>query len=317
MNILVTGGAGYIGSTAVKSLIEKGHSVVVIDNLSKGIIELVHPKAKFYKIDLTDKNGLKKVFKNHNFDKIMHFSAYKAVGESMFNAVKYSDNITGMINLLNCMVEFKVPKIIFSSSAAVYGIPSKEIVDEETPVAPISFYGYTKLAMENLIEWYSKIHKISYIALRYFNVAGDSGLKYIDPEANNIFPIIMEVINGKRDKLTIFGNDYKTKDGTCIRDYIDVNDLVDAHILALDCEFNGVINLGTGKGFSVKELLDSFVEVYGKKIPFEYGKRREGDPAALIASNIKAKKFLSWNPKRDVKEMIRSTLIAYGIKPKK
>jgi UDP-glucose 4-epimerase len=310
MNILVTGGAGYIGSIAVKKLIEKGYSVTVVDNLSKGKKELVDKKAKFIKLDLTDKN-LISVFQKNKFDAIIHFSAYKAVEESMVDAVKYSDNISGMINLLNCMVKSKTQKIIFSSTAAVYGMPEKEIIDEKTPTNPINYYGYTKLAMEQIIEWYNKIHKIQYIALRYFNVAGDGGLNYTDPEAKNIFPIISEVISGKRKILTIFGTDYNTDDGTCVRDYIDVNDLVDAHILAINKNFNGILNLGTGKGYSVKELVKAFSEVLGKKIPTEYGKRREGDPAKLVASNKKAKKILGWNPKVKLKEMIKTTLKAY------
>jgi UDP-glucose 4-epimerase len=309
--ILVTGGAGYIGSAAVKELISKNYEVIVVDNLSKGQRNLVDSKAKFYQIDLVDKEKLSLVFKENNIDAIMHFAGYKAVEESMENAVKYSDNITGTINLLNLMVKYKVLKIIFSSSAAVYGVPDKKIIDEETPVNPINFYGFCKIECEKIIQWYNKVHNIEYICLRYFNIAGDCGLKYIDEDAQNIFPIIMNVITGKQDKLIIFGDDYNTEDGTCVRDYIDINDLVDAHILSLDCKENEIINLGTGKGYSVKELINGFEKVTEKKISFEIGKKRKGDPEALIASNTKAKDILNWNPKVNLNDMIYSTYQAY------
>jgi len=311
MKILVTGGAGYIGSAAVKSLIEKGQEVVVVDNLSKGKKKLVDKNAIFYETDLIDKEKLEEIFKKHQIDAIIHFAAYKAVGESMSNASKYSHNITGTINLLDCMVKFNVKKLIFSSSAAVYGMPDVKVIDENITLNPINYYGFTKLECERIIEWYNKVHNIQYINLRYFNVVGDAGLKYIDPEAENIFPIIMEVITGKREKLVIFGNDYNTEDGTCVRDYIDVNDLVDAHILALTVNYNGSINLGTGNGFSVKQLVEAFMEVTGKKFKYEYGDRRPGDPAALIASNEKAAKILKWKPRRSLREMIKTTYEAY------
>jgi UDP-glucose 4-epimerase len=268
MRILVTGGAGYIGSACVHKLIKK-HEVVVVDNLSKGKKEFVDPKAEFYKLDLADRGALQKAF-SKKIDAVIHFAAYKAVEESMEDAVKYSDNITGTINLLDMMVKKGVRKIIFSSSAAVYGMPKKEIVDEDAETKPINYYGYTKLACEQIIGWYSNIHAIEHVNLRYFNVAGDSGLGYVDPDAKNIVPILMEVLSGKRKKLTVFGNDYKTRDGTCIRDYIDVNDLVDAHILALDVEGSHVINLGTSKGSSVLELINATEKVTKKKLAFHF-----------------------------------------------
>jgi len=309
--ILVTGGAGYIGSVAVKVLVEKGYNVVVIDNLSKGSKELVHKKAKFYEADLVDDVSLGKVFVENDINAVILFASYKAVEESMKDAVKYSDNIKGTINLLNQMIKNDVKKIIFSSSAAVYGEPKKGIVDEKSPTKPINFYGFTKLDCENIIEWYHEIYNLGYVSLRYFNVAGDAGLNYVDPDAKNVLPIIMEVLFEKRDKLMVFGDDYPTRDGTCIRDYIDVNDLVDAHILALETDYNGVINLGTSNGVSVKELITLTEEVVGKKIPFIIGKKRPGDPPMLIASNKLAKKVLGWEPKRTVKEMIKTTYEAY------
>jgi len=311
MRVLLTGGAGYIGSACVRLLIDKGYEVIVVDNLSKGKEELIDKRAKFFKVDLTDKEKLREVFEKEHIDAIMHFAAYKAVNESMQNPVKYSDNIIGTINLLNIMVEFNVKKIIFSSSAAVYGISEKEIIDESCELKPLNFYGFTKLECERIIEWYHKVYGINYISLRYFNVSGDSGLKYVDPNAQNVFPLIMEVILGKKDKFVIYGKDYNTEDGTCKRDYIDINDLADAHISALNSDYNGAINLGTGKGYSVKELVDNFIEVTGKKFPYEYGQRRAGDSASLIASNSLAKEVLNWFPKRGIKEMIRTTYLAY------
>ncbi|MBN1176025.1 UDP-glucose 4-epimerase GalE [Candidatus Woesearchaeota archaeon] len=311
MNILIAGGAGYIGSIAVKELIKLKHNVIVIDNLSKGKKELVDKQAKLFIGDLTDKLFVQEIFSNNKFDAVIHFAAYKAVEESMIDAPKYSQNIIGSINILDSMVKFNVPKIIFSSTAATYGMPKTEIVNEETKTEPINYYGFTKLEIENIMKWYNKIHGINFIALRYFNVAGDGGLKYIDPEAKNILPIIMEVITGKRKELTIFGEDYNTPDGTCIRDYIHVLDLVDAHIKALNVKGNHIINLGSNKGFSVKELVNATQDITKKIIPLKSGQRRSGDPAKLIASNDKAKNILGWEPKHDIQEMISSTFNAY------
>jgi len=306
----VTGGAGYIGSAAVKELV-KSYKVIVVDNLSKGDRSLVHKDADFYEVDLTDCQALEQVFFN-DIDAVMHFAAHKAIGESMSNAVKYSDNILGTINLLNLMVKYKVPRIIHSSTAAVYGIPDNNPIIEGSDTKPINYYGYTKWVSENQIMWYSLVHGLSYVCLRYFNVAGDVGLGYIDPDAQNVFPILMEVISGKRDKFVIFGKDYDTPDGTCVRDYIDINDLISAHILAID-KGEGVINLGTSSGVSVKELLDTTIKITGQRIPWEYGKRRPGDCDILVASNLKAREVLDWKPQRSVKEMIESTFRAYSI----
>lgn len=309
--ILVTGGAGYIGSAFVKLAISKDYEVVVVDNLSKGKIDLVDKKSKFCQLDLIDMAKLEEVFKENEFDAIVHFAAYKAVGESMENAVKYSGNIVGTINLLNLMIKYKINKIVFSSSAAVYGIPKKEVVDEEDITKPINFYGFTKLECEKIIEWYGQIYGIKYLNLRYFNVVGDAGLKYQDPKAENVFPIFMDVITGKREKFTICGDDYDTRDGTGVRDYIDINDLVEAHLLALESAYDGVINLGTGNGISVRELIEGFVRVSGKNFRVEAGPRRAGDSACLVASNKKANEILGWQPKRSISEMIKSTYESY------
>ncbi|MBU1974771.1 MAG: UDP-glucose 4-epimerase GalE [Nanoarchaeota archaeon] len=309
--ILVTGGAGYIGSVAVKTLLDRGFKIIVVDNLSKGLRELVDIRSQFYELDLTDNNALCRVFEENKIDAVIHFAGYKRVDESMENAVKYSDNIVGGINLLNQMVEHGVKKMIFSSTCAVYGMPETDVADEKTPCKPINFYGYSKLAFEEILVWYLKVHKISYISLRYFNVAGDGGLYYVDPDAMSVIPRIMAVAFGKQEKLVIYGDDYDTRDGTGVRDYIDINDLVEAHIIALDVDYNGIINLGTANGVSVKEPIDHTEEVTGKKVLFEIGKRRKGDPACVLASNMLAKKILGWEPKRDIKEMIRSTYDAY------
>jgi len=312
MNILVTGGAGYIGSAVVKSLISKGYEVIVVDNLSKGSKEFIDQKAVFYEIDLTNKEALNKIFSENKIEAVVHIAGYKSVEESMENPEKYAINITGTVNILDCMVKHNVKKIIFSSSAVVYGMPDNEIIDENTPLNPISIYGLTKVECEKTLESYHKTHNINYISLRYFNVAGDSGLNYTDPDSKNIFPIIMEVISGKRGKLTIFGDDYKTKDGTCVRDYIDVNDLVDAHVLALETDYTGIINLGSGKGFSVKEIVDTFTLLSNTKFKYEFGPRREGDPDTVVASNKKANEILKWSPKRNIKDMVKSTIKAYS-----
>jgi UDP-glucose 4-epimerase len=314
MNILVTGGAGYIGSVAVRELIKAGHKVIVVDNLSKGNKRLVDKKADFYQGDLINPVFLEGVFSQHSFDAVIHFAGYKAAGESMYKPELYSENILGSINLLNCMLKHKVKKIIFSSSAAVYGNPEYAPVDENHPTRPINYYGFTKLKVEEIISWYANLKGLIGINLRYFNVAGDGGLNYVDPHAQNIFPLIMEVLSGKRKELTVFGNDYETKDGTGVRDYIDVNDLVRAHLLALKLDRSETINLGTSKGVSVKDLITWTEEVTGKKVNWKFGPRREGDPAILTASNHKAKKILGWEPQVNTKEMIRSTFQAYQIK---
>jgi len=311
MKILVTGGAGFIGSACVKSLIAQNYEVIVVDNLSKGKKALVDNNANFYEGDLVDVIFLEKVFKDNKIDAVIHFAGYKAVGESMSNPEKYNDNIFGTVNVIDLMVKYGVKKIIFSSSAAVYGEPEYSPVDENHRLKPINYYGFTKQKCEEIIDWYSKLKGIIGISLRYFNVAGDAGLNYVDPCAENVFPLIMEVFNGQRDKLIVFGNDYDTRDGTCIRDYIDINDLVDAHILALNLNESGAINIGSENGVTVKELIDGFENETGKKLNWEYGARRNGDPAQLTASAKKAKDLMGWKASRDVKNMIKGTVRAY------
>jgi len=309
MRILVTGGAGYIGSSCIKALCDKRHIVCVVDNLSKGILDNVDPRAEFFKLDITEAKKLDDLFSNKKFDAIIHFAAYKAVGESMENPIKYSDNIKGTLNILDSMVRHNVKKIVFSSSAAVYD-DNNSIVTEKSPLNPKSYYGYTKKAGEELIEWYSKTHGITGISLRYFNVAGDYGLGYIDPEPENVLPIMMEVLTGKRDEFIIYGDDYDTRDGTCIRDYIHIIDLVDAHVLALNLNETMILNLGTGNGTSVLELVQSALKI-DSSFKYKIGPRRKGDPGVLVADNSKAKKIMGWSPKHDIDEMLKSTLKAY------
>lgn len=313
MKILVTGGAGYIGSVAVSQLLAKGYTVVVIDNLSKGVRSLVPKGADFYEGDLCDSTFVSSVFKKHTFDSVIHFAAYKAVDESLHNVAKYSDNITGTIVLLNAMATHKVSRIVFSSSAAVYGVPEIDIIDETVDPAPINYYGFTKLEMERIMKWYADCYGMHCVMLRYFNVAGDGGLGYIDPFAKNIFPILAEVLTGKRERIEVFGNDYPTRDGTCVRDYIHVIDLIDAHINALSVDGFHVVNLGTSHGSTVLELIKVFEEVSGKKILYSITGRRDGDPACLVASSEKALKLLQWKPQLDIKEMVASTLKAYDL----
>lgn len=307
-NILVTGGAGYIGATCVMKLCDLKYNVFVIDNLSKGDKKYVDTRSQFAKIDLLDKKKLNNFVKNKNIDLVIHFASNKAAGESMENASKYSENIICAINLLDVMVENKIPKIIFSSSAAVYGNPNYIPVDEKHIVEPINYYGYTKLCIENMIFWYKKIHNIQYTILRYFNVVGNSSIKYIEKDAKNLFPIILDVIQNKKSILSIFGNDYDTTDGTCIRDYIHINDLVDAHLLSIEKGDNEIFNLGSENGYSVLDVVNEFEKQLKQKINKQIIKRRIGDPERLIASSDKAKKVLGWKIKHNLSHMIKNTV---------
>ncbi|MDZ7612026.1 MAG: UDP-glucose 4-epimerase GalE [Candidatus Moranbacteria bacterium] len=308
--ILVTGGAGYIGSACVKDLCRKGYQVEVVDNLSKGRRELVDKKAGFIKLDILDLEKLKNFIKEKNFDAVIHFASHKDAGASMEDAPLYSENIRAMINLLDSMVEHSIAKIIFSSSAAVYGDPQYSPADENHPLKPINYYGYTKMACEQLMQWYKLIHGIEFVSLRYFNVAGDHGLGYLDPYAKNLFPIIQDVLSGKREELQIYGDDYETRDGTGVRDYIHLSDLVEAHLKALELEGSDVFNLGTKEGQSVLEVVREFEKQSGKKIPRKFVPRRKGDPAELIADSSKAAKKLRWSARRGLAEMVESTLRA-------
>ena len=313
MSVLVLGGAGYIGSHTVYELIERGEDVIVADNLQTGHIEAVHPKAGFYKGDIRDKNFLDEIFKKEKINAVIHFAANSLVGESMTNPLKYYDNnLYGTMILLKSMVENGIDKIVFSSTAAVYGEPENIPILETDRTEPTNTYGETKLSMEKMFKWVSRAHNLRYVSLRYFNacgahVSGKIGEAH-NPESH-LIPLILQVPNGQRKEVSIFGDDYPTKDGTCIRDYIHVTDLAQAHILAVDYLRKGnssdIFNLGNGVGFTVKEVIETARKVTGHPVPAVISQRRAGDPAQLIASSKKAKAVLGWKPQyADIEEII-------------
>ena len=279
--ILVIGGAGYIGSHVVKELLESGYETLVYDNMSTGQEINLFSKAEFIKADILDEQSLNKAMQQ-NIDAVIHLAAKKAVGESMENPQMYSvNNLTGTINILNAMVNNGVKHIVFSSSAAVYGMPQYLPLDENHPRNPMNFYGYTKAAIEDLMDWYSKLKEFNYIALRYFNAVGYAADKSIvgrEKNPQNLLPIIMEVATGKREKFSIYGNDYETPDGTCLRDYIHVSDLASAHVLAvkklMSDKESYCLNLGTSNATSVKEIVDATENVIGKKLNYDFATRR-------------------------------------------
>ncbi|MEA4934964.1 MAG: UDP-glucose 4-epimerase GalE [Lawsonibacter sp.] len=312
MAILVLGGAGYIGSHTVYELIDAGRDVVVADNLLTGFRAAVHPKARFYQADIRDRTALDHLFEREEIEGVIHFAASSQVGESMSDPLKYYDNnLCGTTCLLQAMVAHGVNTIVFSSTAATYGEPERVPILETDKTIPTNCYGETKLAMEKMMGWTSRAHGLRYVALRYFNACGAHPSGAIG-EAHNpethLIPVILQVPNGQRAKLSVFGDDYPTKDGTCVRDYIHVSDLAQAHILALDYLLNGgensVFNLGNGVGFTVNEVIDVARNVTGHPIPAEVCPRRAGDPAQLVASSDKAKSVLGWTPRYDDLETI-------------
>ena len=302
--ILVTGGAGYIGSHTVRELRERGLDVVVYDNLSTGHVEAIGD-TPFVKGDLFDVELLRKTFKDYKVDSVIHFAAYSLVGESMTNPAKYyHNNVAGTLSLLDAMIMEDVKYLVFSSSAATYGDCGDGLITEESPQNPTSVYGQTKLMMEQFMQDYDKAYGMKYVALRYFNAAGahisgEIGEAH-NPESH-LIPLILQVPNGKREQINIFGEDYPTHDGTCIRDYIHVTDLADAHIKALEYLKNGGksthYNLGNGNGFSVKEVIDMVEKVVGKPVKRCIADRRAGDPASLVASSEKIQRELGWKPR--------------------
>lgn len=313
MAVLVLGGAGYIGSHAVDQLVEKGYEVVVVDNLQTGHEAAIRPEATFYQGDIRDKEFMREVFQNEKIEGVIHFAANSLVGESVEKPLMYfNNNVYGTQITLEVMQEFGVNHIVFSSTAATYGEPEEVPIKETTPTNPKNPYGESKLMMEKIMGWTSAASDLRYVALRYFNVAGAKADASIgedhDPETH-LVPIILQVALGQREQLAIFGDDYDTPDGTCIRDYVQVEDLIAAHILALEYLKNGgdsnVFNLGSSQGYSVKEMLEAAREVTGKEIPAVVAPRRAGDPSVLIAASDKAKDVLGWQPKYDdVKEII-------------
>ena len=312
--ILVAGGAGYIGSHVQKQLLDEGFKVIVFDDLSSGDAVNILPGAEFVQANILDKDKLNNVLKN-GVDAVIHLAAKKAVGESMINPSLYAENnLIGSINILNAMVENHVKYIVFSSSAAVYGMPRYCPIDENHPINPINYYGYTKLAIENNMHWFSQLGKLNCAALRYFNAVGydaTGAIRGKERNPQNLMPIIMEVATGKREKLSIFGNDYDTPDGTCIRDYVHVSDLAKAHSLALKRLMNTnnsfVVNLGTGKGTSVQEIVDATEKVIGRKLNYDFAPRRPGDPAKLTANADLAFQLLGWKPQyTNVEDIIQT-----------
>lgn len=315
MTILVLGGAGYIGSHTVYELIDRGEDVVIIDNLETGHIEAVHEKARFYKGDIRDRAFLESVFEKEKIDAVIHFAANSLVGESMTNPLKYYDNnLCGTKVLLEAMVAHGIDKIVFSSTAATYGEPERVPILESDKTEPTNAYGETKLSMEKMFKWTAKAHNLRYVSLRYFNACGahESGKigEAHNPESH-LIPLILQVPNGQRESIAIFGEDYDTKDGTCVRDYIHVTDLAQAHILAVKYLAEGgesnIFNLGNGVGFTVKEVIDTARKVTGDEIKAVVSPRRAGDPAQLIASSDKARSVLGWKPEHDdLEEIIAS-----------
>ena len=312
--ILIAGGAGYIGSHTVKYLLKHDYNVIVLDNLVYGHREAVLTK-NFEQVDLADKKAVEEVFKTYKIDAVIHFAAYAYVGESVVNPQKYYwNNVVNTLNLLDVMVENNVKNIVFSSTCATYGNPQYTPLDEKHPQFPINPYGKTKLMMEQIMADYETAYGLKYVALRYFNAAGADADNQLgeshDPETH-LIPLVLRAIKGEIPKITVFGTDYETPDGTCIRDYIHVEDLADAHMLAVEKLFKDktsyCINLGTGIGKSVKEVIEASEKVTGKKVPLVYGERRAGDPPKLYAANQKAREVLNWNPKyMDIHDIIKT-----------
>ena len=315
MRILVLGGAGYIGSHTVYELVDAGYEVIVVDNLLTGFKEAVHPQAKFYEGDIRDKIFLDNILSKEKIDGVIHFAASSQVGESMKNPLKYyNNNLCGTEVLLESMVEHGIDKIVFSSTAATYGEPESIPILETDRTLPTNCYGVTKLSMEKMFKWTSKAYNLRYVSLRYFNACGAHPNGKIG-EAHNpethLIPLVLQVPNGKREYISVFGNDYDTKDGTCVRDYIHVNDLAQAHILAMEYLSKGgesnIFNLGNGVGFTVKEVIETARKVTNHTIPIREEERRTGDPSVLIASSEKARKVLGWKPQYADLETIIST----------
>ncbi len=298
MKIFVAGGAGYIGSACSEYLLNHGHQVTIFDSLITGHKEAVDHRATFIKGDLADRAFLMDVMKQGKYEAVMHFAAFSLVGESMKDPGKYfRNNLCSAINLADAAVESGVKSFVFSSTAATFGEPEEIPIRETTKQLPINPYGESKLCFEKVLKWYSQIYGIKYAALRYFNAAGatENFGEDHNPETH-LIPIILQVAQGKREKIMIYGDDYETPDGTCIRDYIHILDLAQAHMKALNAPRSGHYNLGTGNGLSVKEIVEAARKVTGHPIPVEIGPRRAGDPARLIAGSELARKELGWKP---------------------
>ena len=319
MKTLVIGGAGYIGSHVVKALMKQGHEVTVFDNLSSGLRQNLFKQNKFIYGNILIKSDLDSAF-SLGFDACIHLAAFKAAGESMLVPEKYSENnITGTLNILNSAVKHNCKNIVFSSSAAIFGNPQKLPIDENHPKNPENYYGFTKLSIEDYLEWYSKLKGINYSALRYFNAAGydvEGEISGLEQNPANLIPVVMETACGIRKQMSVFGDDYDTPDGTCIRDYVHVTDLADAHVKALDYiaknNANLKLNLGSEVGTSVKEVIDIARKITGKTIDAKIVERRPGDPSELYATSKQALEILGWKAKySDMETIIKTTWDAY------
>lgn len=307
--ILVTGGAGYIGSICTEELLHAGYGVTVFDNLIEGHREAVDPRATFVHGDLADREAIQKALHDSRAEAVMHFAAYALVGESMSDPSKYfRNNVTCGLNLLDAMVAEKVKRFVFSSTCATFGVPDAMPIDETMPQRPINPYGESKLLFEKILRWYGEIHDITHVILRYFNAAGASEKLGEDHRIEtHLIPNIFQVALGQKENAFIFGTDYPTPDGTCLRDYIHILDLAQAHLLALESKQSAAYNLGTGGGTSVKEVIDCCRRVTGHPIPVVAQPRRAGDPPALIGASEKIKKELGWNPRyQNIEAIVQS-----------
>jgi UDP-glucose 4-epimerase len=328
MNILIIGGAGYIGSHVAREFLDRGFKVKVFDNLSSGLRENLFPEAGFIHGSIMDYQALLEACRNsgEKIDAVVHLAALKAAGESMVKPEKYSfNNINGAIHILNAMAETEIRYMVFSSSATVYGEPVSLPMDEDHPTRPENYYGFTKLEIERIMEWYDKLKGMRFASLRYFNAAGydvKGRIAGLEQNPANLIPIIMEVASGARKELSVFGNDYDTRDGTCVRDYVHVNDLASAHSAALDYisknDRSLAVNLGSETGTTVLEILETARRITGRPIPSRIAGRRPGDPTTLTASSKRARDLLGWKPVySDIDTLIKSTWEMYkktGIK---
>ena len=305
MSVLICGGAGYIGSHNVRAFMAHGEDIIIVDNLATGHKKSIPEGVKFYEGDIREAEVLDRIFTENKIEAVVHFCAFSLVGESVEKPLKYFDNnVGGMISLLEAMQRHDVKRIIFSSTAATYGEPKRIPILETDPTVPTNPYGESKLIMEKMMKWVSSRYDIRYVSLRYFNVAGawhDGSIGEDHHPETHLIPLILQVPLGKRDHVTVYGDDYPTKDGTCIRDYVHVEDLAQAHILALEYLRNGgesnIFNLGSGDGYSVMEMINAAQKATGQNIKVEIGTRRAGDPAKLVADSTKAHEILKWAPK--------------------
>ena len=312
MNVLVTGGAGYIGSVVASELVRAGHNVTALDNLSRGHRDAIPQAAKFVAADLGDNSAVDSVLADGQFEAVMHFAASIEAGESMkFPERFFRNNTANTLNLLECMLRAGVRRIVFSSTAALYGEPQSTPIRETDPLQPTNAYGESKLLVERMLSWFHRVHGLRYASLRYFNAAGATSRlgEAHDPETH-LIPLILQVAQGKRPSISVFGSDYATPDGTCIRDYIHVTDLAQAHLLALQALKDRdqlIYNLGNGRGFSVREVIEVSRRVTGHPIPVVEAPRRTGDPAVLVASSEKVQRELNWRPQHPELDSIISS----------